>query len=863
MRDVFQEMHDLVGLRIVPRNELARERAQKLIDKFQMEKESVHISPDRKVGEYWDVRFGAYESRNHRLVAWNHHLLAPYYGVMFEVQITTWAKTIYNILAHPLLYKAIYGGLSKPIEGMVDSIGGMASTLETQLSVLRAAVTQMFEERAAVAASAPNADLDEIKNAKEAALAELEKLDEGVRRGIECAFSGVIDSLETQAPNGTSMPHYLKTKAVEQCQVLDGEWEENRNRQEFEKTLDHKKRLARQESASAQEHEESPRRQEAQRAQERQALPRGWGRSTDEDRSKTRRLELCDKLQNICCYQQGKDRNPEPAPGTCKWFTSHTDFRVWLGSDTSSLLWISAAADCGKSVLAKYLVDEKLMPEDPGSRVICYFFFGDEFEGQKSAEAALCCILHQIFTQSPQLLTAEILGRLERHGSRAFGSFRDLWAVLVDVSQHAREIVCVLDGLDRCERAGLSRITKAFRDFYGPSNPNHGSATGRIDTELDTRLKFLLTSRPEAYLQKEVVFFRGTNGNRYPFFYVSAENKREADQIRREIDIVIDITAKDIAEEQLLDPEQTKILVQELTRVPNRTYFWLHLMHEQLQTWAGGMTPDALRDTLRKIPERASEAYNKMLSGSPAHADTKRLLHILVAAKRPLSLKEIAVAWAVDCNTLQDENWLENHSPPFPGEAIRPASEGQTQLAIRRLCGPAVMIIDNKVYFLHETVKQFLTKDDQHKHDSGPVSLAGDASEGSLNRPWGSCLRLTDSHDLLGTICVKYLGSHDFSACRMTDLPRIRSTHALFDYSARNWRRHGDSVHRIEYMSAVMKKGDDDFWMHPDMELCSRLAAIAQIITREVTKAIDARLLPLSKYRSRPTGVYKRPPAPM
>lgn len=77
-------------------------------------------------------------------------------------------------------------------------------------------------QRAVVAASAPDADLDEIKNAKEATLAELEKLDEGVRRGIEFAFSGVIDSLEAQAPNGTSMPHYLKTKAVEQCQVLDG-----------------------------------------------------------------------------------------------------------------------------------------------------------------------------------------------------------------------------------------------------------------------------------------------------------------------------------------------------------------------------------------------------------------------------------------------------------------------------------------------------------------------------------------------------------------------------------------------------------------------------------------------------------------
>ncbi|KAL8366667.1 hypothetical protein RB595_010504 [Gaeumannomyces hyphopodioides] len=813
IRDVFQEMHDLVGLRIVPLNEPSREKAQKFIDGFQMAKESVHISADRKVGEYWDVRFGAYESDNHRLAIGQHGRLAPYDGVMFEVQVTTWAKKIYNILAHPLLYKTMHGDLSKAVEGMVDTIGGMTSTLETQLSTLRTAITQMLEEKAAVAESAPDANLNEIKGAKEAALAKLGKLDKGIRKAVENAFSGVIDSLETQTPNGTSVAHYLKTKAAEQCGILGGEWEENRSRQELDKTLDYKKSLARQEAARAQEHEESPQRQEAQGAQQRRTFLTEWERTADEDRFKTRWLELCEKLQNTFCYQYSKDRNPERAAGTCEWFTSHTSFHTWLGSNTSSLLWVSAGAGCGKSVLAKYLVDEMLMPEDLGSRIICYFFFGDEFEGQKSAHAALCCILHQIFTQGPHLLTAEILGRFERHGPRVFGSFRDLWAILVDVLQQACEIICVLDGLDGCESEGLRRITKALRDFYGPSNLNHGSAVGRIDMELEGRLKFLLTSRPEAYIQKDIQFFQGTSGNRYPSFYLNAENKPEADQIEREIEIVIDNIANDITEEQFLDPDQTEILVKELTRVPNRTYFWLHLMHEQLRNWAGGMTPNALQDTLKKIPKTASEAYNKMLSRSPDRGETNQLLHILAAAWRPLSLKELAVAWAVHYNTLQDDNWLENNSPPFPAEAIRPASEEQTQLTIRRLCGSVVMIVDKKVYFLHETVREFLIKEDQHQHDSGPITPADNAPDNSSNGSWDSCLRITDSHDLLGTICVKYLGSHDFSQCSVGDLDRIYSSLALFGYSALYWRRHGDSIHRKKYMSAVVEQGDENFWM--------------------------------------------------
>jgi ankyrin repeat domain-containing protein 50 len=63
------------------------------------------------------------------------------------------------------------------------------------------------------------------------------------------------------------------------------------------------------------------------------------------------------------------------------------------------LLWVSADPGCGKSVLAKYLVDE-ILPST-NTRIACYFFFKDDFEDQKSIAGALCCILYQIFRQQP------------------------------------------------------------------------------------------------------------------------------------------------------------------------------------------------------------------------------------------------------------------------------------------------------------------------------------------------------------------------------------------------------------------------------------------------------------------------------
>ena len=101
-------------------------------------------------------------------------------------------------------------------------------------------------------------------------------------------------------------------------------------------------------------------------------------------------------------YERYKDRNPEHVEGTCNWFLGHPNYTNWRDNTGPSLLWVSADPGCGKSVLAKFLVDFKLRTNSP--RTTCYFFFKDDNEDQKTATQALCAILHQIFVQKPNLL---------------------------------------------------------------------------------------------------------------------------------------------------------------------------------------------------------------------------------------------------------------------------------------------------------------------------------------------------------------------------------------------------------------------------------------------------------------------------
>ena len=86
---------------------------------------------------------------------------------------------------------------------------------------------------------------------------------------------------------------------------------------------------------------------------------------------------------------------------TCQWVLNHPKYRQWYESSSDDLLWISADPGCGKSVLAKSLVDNELQSTD--THTVCYFFFKDN-EEQDSIATAFCAILHQLFSCRRQLI---------------------------------------------------------------------------------------------------------------------------------------------------------------------------------------------------------------------------------------------------------------------------------------------------------------------------------------------------------------------------------------------------------------------------------------------------------------------------
>jgi hypothetical protein len=215
-------------------------------------------------------------------------------------------------------------------------------------------------------------------------------------------------------------------------------------------------------------------------------------------------------------YVFNKDKNPPRVPGTCLWFSLHRKFERWLDTE-SGLLWVSADPGCGKSVLARFLVDEEFAPRMSSSQKLCYFFFKDDEEVHRSATHALHAILHQLLLQDSNLLKY-----FSHHGDLSM-SLDGLWDAFASCAKDTK-IICVLDALDECEEKSREQLLKKVSNYF---------ETGLRRAQ---NLKIILTSRPWSSIGDRLFYQSGLDKET---IHLMGENDEEERQISAEIECVI------------------------------------------------------------------------------------------------------------------------------------------------------------------------------------------------------------------------------------------------------------------------------------------------------------------------------------
>ncbi|MCJ1268504.1 hypothetical protein MMC22_008392 [Lobaria immixta] len=198
--------------------------------------------------------------------------------------------------------------------------------------------------------------------------------------------------------------------------------------------------------------------------------------------------------------------------------------------------------------------------------------------------------------------------------------FKELWDILLEsaADPEAGEIICVLDALDECKgqtrKSPITQLNGTRRPYYN------------VERSFNTSIDDMSTIR--------------------------LKGKYELKKISKEIDLVIEHQVPHISESRNfpLKPEAQNALINCLKEIPHRSYLRLHFILEAIRRRLDS-TAIRLERLIEKLPRTIEDAYEEILAkvnGSDFAEQTRRLLHIIVAAARPLMLQEMNIALSID-----------------------------------------------------------------------------------------------------------------------------------------------------------------------------------------------------------------------
>ncbi|KAK4182454.1 hypothetical protein QBC35DRAFT_457281 [Podospora australis] len=400
-------------------------------------------------------------------------------------------------------------------------------------------------------------------------------------------------------------------------------------------------------------------------------------------------------------YQAYIDSIDCPLEGTQEGVLAHPDFVSWASGPVGAFV-LTGIPGMGKSVLAKSLLIK--LPKWRETSV-CSFFFKDNGRGQNAANIALCRVLDELFRDHIALVDriGTKVDRLLPQEVRC--SFDLLWSILEETTADSEPgtFTVILDGLDECESESAHKLYNKLGQYLSGPDP---------------KIKFFITTRP---LSSHQPFdFPNT------FLLRTSEDNYCLDCVGNDIECVVTAKFEHFAQTCIHDD----ILKHELRALvkpkAERTYLYVKLLFDCLEMKIRDGVPRVPRgwvDSFKSLPATVTDAYLKFLGRvQESHRDdVRRMLHMVVAAVRPLAVREINIALNIrDCSRgsvygmgLQNEDCFRDW--------------------ILDACKGFLDVYNGRVYFIHQTAKEFLLAD-QGDHEIVKPAWLGDFTMQSCHK---------------------------------------------------------------------------------------------------------------------------------
>ena len=517
-------------------------------------------------------------------------------------------------------------------------------------------------------------------------------------------------------------------------------------------------------------------------------------------------------------YHEAKARIPERLEGTCNWLLSHVKYKAWVASKAGCLL-VTGDPGCGKSVLAKYLVDYEL-PNQDEEAIVCYYFFSAKI--QNEIIEAMAGLLHQLLSAHPTSVRRRAIPVYQSHGSRLVKNLVVMAELLCEIATDLapRKVIIVLDALDECDWRHLSSFFAALNVLERIPN-----------------IKLLLTTRPyhEIQVGYSSIALRPI---------LAMDEDREA--VDRDVKLVVkhrmdDLKSRGRISQELHEYLEAKFLAEEYC-----SHLWTYLMISGIEQGLK-KTRRQMEIYLKSLPQSVMAAYENLLVRGTAENEEKeilkRILSMTLIAKRYLMISEVQIAIKVVSIA---------HHGTLDKLEIEPDDDFSARL--RDWSGFFLQVVDGVVLFIHPTARDFL--------------WSKDISVGTVPKsnppPWGSSFEEKHSNAEMARICITYL-----SVCTRWKLDKndhdseiLQST--FLDYAVREWDSHFElgSCHEDEDLCGAALALCDSrkfIWVNKRMGITSDFGLLLPSLllprkTLQVVSMLETNgLLAIVLQRRRPT----------
>ena len=406
-----------------------------------------------------------------------------------------------------------------------------------------------------------------------------------------------------------------------------------------------------------------------------------------------------DDFESAC-----RDRHP----GTCEWILRKSDFQKWVDSDSTDqrarMLWISAIAGAGKTVLAAFIIAHcraqlKLSAERP----VLYFFFKNTDDEKNSLLSMTRSFLHQLYVSfDTDDLNHNLTSLKEESGKDSMLSDERAWEMFMKHARKTSVMTVVLDALDECKLSDIHELLDRLCSLAQVSE-----------------VRVIVTSRREEKIRDKL--------ESWPCVAIQQQDV--------DADIKAFVIAKVANIARLNSGRLRDRIIRTLSSSHEGMFLWVFLMIKELKSLA---TAKEVEERLSAAPKGLKQMHQAIITrldttlSSSERGIALKVLTWVVSAIRPLRLAEIH-----EVLRFEIKRDSENDDLLY--------SEKDLEL----ICGSLVTTRNGVLRLIHLSTKEIL----QEKPD-------GTSSEDSC---WPFYIDVRKSGPRIALLCASYIATHQYN----------------------------------------------------------------------------------------------------